>query len=131
MSMPAWPPSALKALPWVTKMRSLDRLGDVLRYIKENYRERLDVGTLAAKAHMSRARFHVNFESAVGVSPMKYLRVRRMERAKELLLTSDLDMAAVAAEAGYPDQFHFSRTFRSLIGISPRDYRKRKGITMC
>ncbi len=59
-----------------------------------------------------------DFRSLLGTSPYRYLQCRRLERAGQLL-RSGLNMAAAAHEAGFADQSHFGRIFRSTFGITP------------
>jgi AraC-like DNA-binding protein len=61
--------------------------------------------------------------SATGHTPTGLLHQARVERAKNLLLTTDLSVADVAAAVGYLDVSHFSRTFRRLTGHSPGRFR--------
>lgn len=111
-------------------LQELTRLDKALECIRHEYDQPLTVASLAKKVNMSRARFHVHFENTLGVSPMRYVRIKRMEKAKELLLTTDMDMAHIAQAVGYADPFHFSRNFRKTVGISPRGYRQRQSINM-
>jgi AraC family L-rhamnose operon transcriptional activator RhaR len=71
-------------------------------------------------------RFHLAhaFARAVGQPPMQYLAGLRAERAAALLSSTDLPIAVVGTEVGWPDPAYFSRRFRAAFGISPRDYRR-------
>ena len=108
-------------------LEDLRRLDEALRHLRERFCEPLDIGVLARRAHMSRTQFHVRFQRALGMSPMQYVRSLRVDKAKQLLLTTTLPVGEVAATVGYDDQLHFSRVFRSAAGASPTDYRERRG----
>jgi AraC family L-rhamnose operon transcriptional activator RhaR len=69
--------------------------------------------------------FHLvrEFKRWVGLPPMAYLSRRRAEHAAMLLATTDAAVSEVGAQVGWPDPSHFSRRFRSQMGVSPRAYR--------
>jgi AraC-like DNA-binding protein len=103
------------------------RLAVVLAHIDAHLGERLTLATLARFARLSPAYFAAFFRARIGETPMGYLRRRRIEAARALLLEGDAPIERVAARVGFPDPFHFSRLFRQLVGASPRDYRARRG----
>lgn len=84
----------------------------------------LSRGELAAAAHLSEAQFGRRFRSETGVSPMQYAGQLRIARARELLERSHLNIAEVAHACGFADPFHFSRTFKRVVGVSPRAHRE-------
>ncbi len=85
---------------------------------------------LAQKVGVSRAGLAKKFKSSLGDTPLHYLTVLRIQRAMKLLSESELTIEGVSAEVGYADGFSFSRSFKRLTGLSPRDFRKedRKGM---
>ncbi|WP_197077610.1 helix-turn-helix domain-containing protein [Hyphomicrobium sp. 99] len=64
------------------------------------------------------------FRASTRLAPFEYLTVRRMERAKQLLLTR-LEITAIAAEVGYSNPSKFAAAFRRVCGCSPTDWRRR------
>jgi LacI family transcriptional regulator len=72
---------------------------------------------------MSRRAFEVWFRDRVGHSPGQEILRVRLERAKELLRTTDLSMSRVSSMVGYANTPAFTRFFRGLTGTSPRDFR--------
>lgn len=82
------------------------------------------VGTLAALAGMSRARFAGRFTAIVGVPPAAYLTTWRLIKARSLLATTPLDMAEVAARCGYASVPSFTRRFKAAFGTGPGAYRR-------
>ena len=83
--------------------------------------------TLATESGMSRARFADRFTAAVGMAPIAYLRQWRLLRARELLQSTDLDMAEVAERCGYRSVPSFSAVFKRTVGIGPGTYRRQRG----
>ncbi len=74
--------------------------------------------------HISRATLYRQFERSFNITPKKYLAQRRVEKACELLKTTDLPIKTVAFSVGFDDQLSFSKFFKSNIGNSPKDYRE-------
>jgi AraC-like DNA-binding protein len=112
--------------------RSLDRLQDAQRLapalerIEQQLEDPdLDLRALARTVGISNSRFHTLFKLAFGMAPTAYLRRRRTARAERLLVGSDLKVREVANQCGWQDEFHFSRLFKKVHGISPLTYRQR------
>jgi transcriptional regulator GlxA family with amidase domain len=78
---------------------------------------------LADAANLSRSHFQHLFRSETGVPPAHYLRMLRLERARELLSTSLLPVKQVMASVGIFDRSHFERAFKKSYGLTPRQYR--------
>ncbi len=103
---------------------SIDSINLVLNYIEENLSEDISLSKLADIASLSKYHFCRVFKARVGLSPMKYLCQRRLEKAKELLQKMDLPVAAVAAEVGFNDIGNFVKKFKAYTGITPSGYKK-------
>ncbi|MFJ8885064.1 helix-turn-helix domain-containing protein [Streptomyces sp. NPDC102402] len=88
------------------------------------YAQPLDVPALARIAHVSPAHFARTFRSTFGETPHRYLQRRRVERAMFLLRESDRSVTDICYEVGFGSTGTFSRTFRDIVGLSPRAYRK-------
>jgi AraC-like DNA-binding protein len=96
-------------------------------FLHTHFRENLSLDAVAAAvnihpAHLTRA-FRQHFHCTMG----SYLRKRRIECARPLLSASVLSLTQIALEIGFADQSHFSRTFKSLTGMTPAEYRKVSG----
>ena len=100
------------------------KLRAVVEYIEEHLDASLSLEQLAAVARLSPYHFARQFKTATGLPPHQYVILRRVERAKQLLEAStDLSLAEVAADAGFSDQSQFSRHFKRLVGVTPRQFR--------
>ena len=84
---------------------------------------------LSAMAGLSESSFFAHFKNATGHSPVRLLTRARMRWAGELLEETNLQIKEIAGLVGYHDQFYFSRIFKSVHGLSPREYRVRKVAT--
>jgi len=100
------------------------RLARSIAYLERRFDSPLNVAALAKLAGLSPSHYSVLFKSHTGLSPIKYLTLFRMRRARELLLTTNDSIKAIAATVGYRDQLYFSRVFRSLHQRCPGDYRR-------
>jgi AraC-like DNA-binding protein len=87
------------------------------------YAEPLDVAALARIAHVSAAHFNRTFRATFGETPHRYLQRRRVERAMALLISSDRSITDICMSVGFSSLGTFSRTFRDIVGESPKDYR--------
>ncbi|MFD5029599.1 helix-turn-helix domain-containing protein [Streptomyces sp. NPDC058405] len=88
------------------------------------YAQPLDVPALARIAHVSQAHFTRTFRATFGETPHRYLQRRRVERAMFLLRETDHSVTDICFQVGFGSPGTFSRTFREIVGRSPRTYRK-------
>ncbi len=96
------------------------RLEPVLAHIDAHLAEPLHVADLARLVCVTPAHFSEVFRASIGQPPAAYIRARRVEAAKRLLIETDLSLSAIAARTGFCDAFHLSRVFRTHTGCSPR-----------
>lgn len=101
-----------------------DRLDEVLRKLHKDYNKNLKLEELSKICSLSKYRFLHVFKEHTGFSPMEYLKHIRVEKAKDLLLSSSLSVAEISQIVGYENQLYFSRVFKSIEGISPNNFRK-------
>ncbi len=103
-------------------LRAAERLVPVMTELERDLGA-VDLAAAARLARLSPSHLNAVFHDALGCSPMRWVRRRRMERARELLAASDLPVGDIAERCGFPDQFHFSRAFKRAHGASPSAYR--------
>ena len=87
------------------------------------YAEPLDIPTLARIAHVSEAHFIRTFRATFGEPPHRYLQRRRVERAMFLLVQTDRSVTEICLDVGFTSLGTFSRTFKEIVGTTPREYR--------
>lgn len=83
------------------------------------------VNDFAGIMGLGRTVFYKKVRGVTGYSPYEYLRVIRLKKAAEMLLTEDLTIAEVAYSVGINDPFYFSKCFKNQFGVSPSAYRKK------
>jgi AraC-like DNA-binding protein len=110
--------------------RSRADLAAVRRFVDHHYAKPLTIDQLAAHARLSRFHFIRAFRAAYGETPHQYLRGRRLERAKELLVTTPIPITEICDQIGFQSLGSFSSLFRRLTGETPASYRaaRRKNV---
>lgn len=106
------------------------RVEKIIEMMRDDVRGELSLTEFAQSVNLSVWRLCHIFKSDVGMPPIKYLRLLRMERAKGLLESSFLSVKEIAFQVGLNDESHFVRDFKSTYGHSPAIYRsqfKRNG----
>jgi len=93
--------------------------------MRDDVRGELSLTEFAQSVNLSVWRLCHIFKSDVGMPPIRYLRLLRMERAKGLLESSFLSVKEIAFQVGLNDESHFVRDFKSTYGYSPALYRSR------
>jgi AraC-like DNA-binding protein len=89
------------------------------------YAQPLDVGAVAAVAHVSEAHFIRSFRACFGETPHRYLQRRRVERSMFLLRETNRAVTEICFDVGFTSLGTFSRTFREIVGETPSGYRTR------
>jgi AraC family transcriptional regulator len=95
-----------------------------LAHIEANLASKMEIGGLANVVALSRSHFSRAFKHSIGLSPMEYVVVRRVERAKAMIRSTREPLAEVALACGFADQAHLNRRFRDIVGISPGRWRR-------
>lgn len=98
---------------------------NALKYIEENYREKLKLSDVADHAYVSQWHLSKLLNRQTGQSFSDILNNIRIEKAKVLLIEPSLRIGNIAEEVGFLDIAHFSRVFKKLTGISANEYRNK------
>ena len=98
---------------------------DALQYIRAHYNEPLTLEDICKRAMMSKTYFCYLFKLQTHKTFIEYLLDLRIESSKKLLETTDLSITRIGEEVGFQSSPHFTRTFRKLTGLTPREYRSR------
>lgn len=112
----------------VTKVRELttrsEIVDNVIRYIKNHYKEDINLNVLAAEFFLSPAYLSRKFSQTTGVSIMSYLEEYRINIATDLLIGTDQSVSEIAEQVGYCDANYFTKIFKKVKGITPKEFRK-------
>ncbi len=101
---------------------------EALAFIENNYMNEITVEDIAEVSGLNRSYFGKIFKESVGKSPQEFLIHYRMIKAAELLSMTRYSVGEIANAVGYPNQLHFSRAFKGVYGVSPRNWRKENSI---
>ena len=102
-----------------------DLITSALKIIDYNYCTTISVERIAEHLSVDPSYFSRRFAQKIGVSPKRYIIKKRIERAKELLCSTDADVFEIANSVGYEDQFYFYKIFKKYTNLSPSEYRKK------
>lgn len=94
------------------------------RYLQEHLSEEISLTLLADVFHLNPQYIGQLFKNEIGVNFLSYLTNIRMERAKKLLVSTDLPVSEVAQRSGYADYRVFTKAFKKAEGVTPSQYRQ-------
>jgi AraC-like DNA-binding protein len=114
------PPTAHRADTVEAYQTAIER---VIRHMKANLEEPLDLDELSSIAAISKFHLVRVFDELTGTTPRHFLACLRMQRAKERLLASPAPITEICLAVGYASLGSFSRTFSELVGLSPQEFR--------
>lgn len=100
---------------------------EAFSFIEQNFQNDISVEDIAAACGLNRSYFGKIFHENMGKSPQEFLIAYRMTKATELLKLTDLSISDIGNVVGYPNQLHFSRAFKNVYGVSPREWRYAHG----
>ncbi len=98
---------------------------EAINYIEQNFQNDITIEDIAAVCGINRSYFGKIFRNSIGRSPQEFLMNYRMVKATELLKLTSLSIADIGSAVGYGNQLHFSRAFKTIYGVSPREWRNR------
>jgi two-component system response regulator YesN len=103
--------------------RKMTQIRPAIDYIDANYDKPLTLAEIARASHLSVSRLAHLFKEQMGITLIDYVTGVRIERAKELLLGTDASCTEICFRTGYSNQSYFTRTFKSVAGMTPRQFR--------
>ena len=96
-----------------------------VEFIRTNFSRNIGVNEIAAYLGLNRNYMTKLFNAAIDMTPQTYLINFRMEKACELLKETNLSICEISNSVGYSDQLLFSRMFKRMRGLSPKNYRNK------
>lgn len=107
-----------------------NRITKAVQTLRTKFNESLSVEELARELGMSVSSFHQHFKTATSMSPLQFQKLLRLQEARRLLLTEELDASSAAVRVGYDDASQFTREYKRLFGDPPmRDIARFKQLS--
>jgi transcriptional regulator GlxA family with amidase domain len=95
------------------------RIARAIELLRKDFDKPLRITSLARQLGMSVSGFHHHFKAVTAMSPLQFQKQLRLQEARRLLLTGDLDAATAGYQVGYGDASHFSREYKRHFGQAP------------
>lgn len=106
--------------------RDGNRMDQVIQFLLQERNRPISLQEVAAKANMSKEAFCRFFKLRTRKTFTQYLQQLRINEAQKLLLETDLSISTIAFRVGFENLSYFNRAFKSILGVTPRDLRKRE-----
>lgn len=115
---------AAEKKPSEKALRDGQRIKAMLQYIQEHYAEELTLTKIARSAAVSENECLRCFRNMIGSTPIQYVKQVRIQRAAELLASTDWKISDIGAACGFQEMSYFAKSFRELKGCTPGEFRK-------
>jgi AraC-like DNA-binding protein len=96
---------------------------EAINFVEQNFPYDISIEDIAACCGINRSYLGKIFHDSIGKTPQEFLIHYRMSKATELLKMTKLSIADIGNAVGYPNQLHFSRAFKNIYGVSPKNWR--------
>ena len=111
-----------------TMNKQYDIISSAIHFMKENIEKKLSLDEIAKHVGYSTSHFLTLFNKRTGYSPLAYFNQLKIQQACQLLDFTNMKINQIGYKIGIEDTYYFSRLFRKIMGVSPREYKKmRKG----
>ncbi len=107
------------------RSENLENMEKVIQYINSNLSKKFTLNELAEISYFSRTYFSALFKELNGVSPWEYINIKRIEKAKAMLIEGGHGILYIAGECGFSNISNFNRIFKKITGKVPSDYKNQ------
>lgn len=114
--------------PSEQEVRDMRRMKAMLSFLEAHYAEELTLEQISESACISVTECMRCFRRSIGVSPIRFLKERRLQHAADMLRHTEMSISGIAASCGFLDMSYFAKSFRQLYGITPTAYRNSGSI---
>lgn len=104
--------------------KNKSRIGFAVDYIRKNLHQKLSIESIAKLAYVSKSNFFKMFKDELGTSPNDFILQERINKAKELLASQN-SIKETAYQTGFSDTNYFTRVFKQLVGVTPKNYQDK------
>jgi AraC-like DNA-binding protein len=110
--------------------KSSEYIESAVTFIEYNYMKEITVQGIANYVGLERTYFSKLFHNSMGMSPQNYICQYRIEKACQLIKSTDLNNKQIGQYCGVEDEFYFSRLFKRIKGITPAEFRKKHNFNL-
>ena len=103
--------------------KKITQIRPAINFIDANFDKPITLTEIARSSYLSVSRLAHIFKDQMGITIIDYLTSVRIERAKQLLLATEQNCTEICFQVGYNNQSYFTRTFKELVGMTPRQFR--------
>lgn len=100
-----------------------NRIEKAISYIRKHINENIDLSVLAEDTCLSKDHFIRLFRKETGITPLKYINQKKIEKAQLILVTDNMSVKNVALTLSFEDYSYFNRLFKKITGVTPQEYR--------
>lgn len=104
--------------------KRVSQIKPAIDFIKAHFNEQITLEDVARSAHLSVSRLSHVFKEQTGLTIIDYMTKVRVEYAKELLISTNKNCTEICFDTGYNNQSYFTRTFKEVAGVTPRQFRE-------
>ncbi|WP_099468479.1 helix-turn-helix domain-containing protein [Konateibacter massiliensis] len=116
--------STVQNRPSEKSFRDAKRIKAMLQFIQTYYYEEISVTDISQSSMISVSECLRCFRSTIGVTPFQYVKQFRIQKATELLISTDQKIVEIGALCGFQEMSYFAKTFKEMHGCTPSEYRK-------
>lgn len=111
--------------PGIKALRDGERIKAMLGFIHDHCSDELSTKAIAQAAAISESECLRCFRATIGTTPIQYVRQHRIQKAVQLLTTTELPVSAISEQCGFQDVSYFTKTFREMKGCAPTVFRRK------
>jgi AraC-like DNA-binding protein len=100
-------------------------INKIVKFINIEYASEISIELLSQKAKLSKNHFIKRFNDEMNITPMEYIKSIRLQNAKKMLRSNELNITQVAQLCGFNSSSYFTKSFREVFGETPKEFRKR------
>jgi two-component system response regulator YesN len=104
--------------------KRVSQIKPAIDFIKSHFGQQITLEDVAHNSHLSISRLSHIFKEQTGLTIVDYITKVRIEHAKELLISTNKNCTEICFDAGYNNQSYFTRTFKEVSGVTPRQFRE-------
>ena len=114
--------------PIESNNKNNDRIRQALSFIKSNYNNQITLSDISKECYLSEGETIRLFNKYIGDSPINYLINYRINVATTMLLNEDMSITDIATSTGFSSSNYFTIAFKKITGMTPKEYKKKKGL---